>query len=408
MEDMKKIRAAFPMLTNNPAMVYLDSASTALTPDTVIAAVTDYYTNHNTNTSRGVDKYGYETTKRYEAVRSQVRAFINATEREEIIFTRGATASLNMIAFGFAASLLKPNDEIILNIAEHHANLLPWREVCRRTGAVIKYVDLRADGSIDLTHLTSLLSEKTRIVAFADVSNVLGSYNNTQEIVRLVRAHSSAYVVVDGAQGVTQHAVDVQATDCDFYVFSGHKLCGPTGVGVLYGKKVLLEAMLPFEFGGDMIASVNKTKMEYKELPHKLEAGTMMIAEVFGLGAALEFYTAFDRSVVATHIKKLRTLAIAELKVHVPDIVLYNETLVDARTITFNVGGIHAHDVATVFSENDVVVRAGHHCAQLLLEKLQTTSTVRMSIGMHNTEADIARFIAVAKKAGNFLDALFG
>jgi len=408
MNEINEIRNCFPMLRNNDKMVYLDSASTALTPQSVIDAVTKYYTHHNTNTSRGVDKYGYETTKQYEAVRYDVRRFLNARHTAEIIFTRGATESLNMIAFGFAANVLKKGDEIILNIAEHHANLLPWREVARRTGAVIKYVDLNDDGSIDLTHLQTLLSEKTRFVSFADVTNVLGSSNDVQELTKLIRTHSSAYVVVDGAQGITQSKVDVQASGCDFYVFSGHKLYGPTGVGVLYGKKALLEQMEPFELGGDMVASISKDAIEYKDLPRKLEAGTMMIAEVFGLGAALSFYEKFDEAATRADIKALRAHAISELKKNVPDVTIYNETLVNSRTITFNIGTIHAHDVASVFSENDIVVRAGHHCAQLLLEHLQTNSTVRMSIGIYNTKEDIDRFIDVAKKAGDFLDALFG
>jgi len=396
------------MIKNNPGVVYLDTTSTALTPQSVIDAIAHYYTHHNTNTSRGVDKHAYETTSKYEAVREQVREFMNAEQMAEIIFTRGTTASLNMIAFGFALQQLQADDEIILNIAEHHANLLPWREVSKRTGAVIKYVDLLDDGSIDLGHLKTLLSPKTRIVSFADVSNVLGAANDVAKITQLVRAHSSAYVVVDGAQGITQRVVDVQASDCDFYVFSGHKLYGPTGVGVLYGKQTLLEQMVPFEFGGDMISSVNKEAIEYKELPRRLEAGTMMIAEVFGLGAALDFYRGLDAVAVATHIKALRASAIAQLKAEIPNIILYNEGLVDARTITFNITDIHAHDVASVFSENDIVLRAGHHCAQLLLERLQTTSTVRMSIGVYNTQAEIDKFIEVAKKAGDFLDALFG
>lgn len=404
---MEEIRKAFPMLMNHPKMAYFDTASTALTPQVVIDAITSYYQFSNTNTSRGVDKYGYETTIKYESVRQQVQSFINAQHAAEVIFTRGTTESLNMIAFGFAQNILKENDEIILNIAEHHANLLPWMEIAKKTKAIIKYVDLRADGAIDLEHLTTLLSDNTRIVAFAHVTNVLGSYNDPKAIAQLVRAHSSAYIVVDGAQGIAQRIVDVQEYDCDFYVFSGHKLFGPTGIGILYGKKALLEQMTPFEFGGDMVAHVSQTEIEYKNLPQKLEAGTMMIAEVFGLGAAIDFYQSLPKEKTNAHIKALRAQAIDALS-NIPHIVIYNKDNVDAITITFNIEGVHAHDTASVFSQNNVVVRAGHHCAQLLLEKLETTSSVRMSLAVYNTAEEIDTFIKVAKKAGNFLDVLFG
>jgi len=405
---MQELRKEFPMLQNHPEMAYFDTASTALTPQVVIDAMNNYYQYHNTNISRGVDKYGYETTAIYESVREKVKNFIGATRNEEIIFTRGTTESLNMIAFGFAKKQLHIGDEIILNIAEHHANLLPWIEVAQMTGAVVKYVDLLDDGSIDLTHLETLLSSKTRIVAFAHVTNVLGSYNNPQTLIRLVRQQAQqAYIIVDGAQGVTQYDVDVQQFDCDFYAFSGHKLFGPTGVGILYGKKELLQQMYPLEFGGDMVAHVNKESALYKELPQKLEAGTMMIAEVFGLGAALDFYQSIDHKQKRAYIKSLRAYAISKLEM-IPNILIYNKDNVDAITIVFNIQCVHAHDAASVFSKENIVLRAGHHCAQLLLERLETTSSLRMSLSFYNTKEEIDAFIEAAKKAGDFLDALFG
>ena len=397
----------FPMLVTHPSIAYLDSAATALTPQTVIDAITTYYTKHNTNVSRGVDKLVYETTELYENVRTKVQAFMNADKNSEIIFTRGATTALNMVAFGFAQQILKKDDEIILNISEHHANIIPWQEVAKKTGAKLVYVDLLENGAIDSEHLATLLTEKTKIVSFAHVTNVLGSFNNPAVLIPIIRKYSSAYVVIDGAQGIVQYEVDVQAMDCDFYAFSGHKLFGPTGVGVLYAKAELLAQMEPFEFGGDMNHSVAKYNSEYKEAPHKFEAGTMMISEVLGLGAAIDFMIEIGYEAKSEYIKELRSYAIQELRKQ-ENIILYNEKNEDSTTISFNLMDVHAHDAATVFSNESVVIRAGHHCAQLLLEKLQATSSLRASISIYNTKDDIDRLIEVSKKAGNFLDVLFG
>lgn len=404
---MRDYKQDFPMLINTPEIAYFDTAATSLTPQVVIDAITNYYTFHNTNINRGVDKHGYKTTVIYESVRTKVGNFLHARYEDEIIFTRGATDSLNAIA-RMLQHQVTAADEIVLNIAEHHANLIPWIEIAKETGATLRYVDLNEDGSINVAAFADVLNERTKIVAFADVTNVLGSFNNPQVLVPIVREQApNAYVIVDGAQGVTQYQVDVQANDCDFYVFSGHKLFGPTGVGVLYGKREHLATLQPFEFGGDMVDHVFKESATYKDAPHKFEAGTMMLAEVFGLGAAIDYMLELGYETKHQHIKALRAYAIQELK-QIPDVIIYNETNVDAATIAFNIRGVHAHDAASVFSQQDVVVRAGHHCAQLLLEKLDTTSSVRLSFSIHNTRADVDKFIAAAKKAGDFLDVLFG
>ncbi|MGL5041632.1 MAG: aminotransferase class V-fold PLP-dependent enzyme [Culicoidibacterales bacterium] len=397
----------FPMIVNHPEITYLDSAATALTPNCVIDAIVHYYTHKNTNISRGVDKLLYETTLSYEAVRSKTASFINAGLKEEIIFTRGTTTSLNLIAFGLADKLITEGDELILNIGEHHANLLPWQIVAQRKNAIIKYVNLDQNGSINYTHLQELLSDKTKVVSFAHVTNVLGSYNDPQAITKIIRQYAkNAFIIVDGAQAIVQQKVDVMAYDCDFYVFSGHKLFGPTGVGVLYGKMHMLEKMSPFEYGGDMNDSVTKQSSEFKQVPHKFEAGTMMIAEVLGLGAAIDFIEEINYNDKKVHIRKLRDFTITELKKQ-SNIILYNEENKDSTTISFNLKDVHAHDAATVFSNESVVIRAGHHCAQLLLEKLETTSSLRASISIYTTEADMKKFIEVCKKASDFLDVLF-
>jgi len=404
--DILTIREQFPMFVNHPQMTYLDTAATALTPNCVIEAIKNYYTKHNTNINRGVDMLAYETTTIYENVREKVQKFINAAKSEEIIFTHGTTESINMIAAGFGKEVLTAGDEVILNIAEHHANLLPWLAIAEQTGAIVRYAELNNDGCINLAKLETLLTPQTKIVSFAHVTNVLGSYNNPQIITELVKRNSNAYVVIDGAQGIVQEKVDVQEIGCDFYVFSGHKLYGPTGIGILYGKTKVLNQMQPLMFGGDMVHSVTKKQAEYKDIPHKFEAGTMMLAESFGLGAAIDFVQSFTYEEKIAHIKKLRAYAIAELA-KIPNVIIYNKDNENSSLITFNIEGVHAHDAASRFSSDQVVLRAGHHCAQLLLEKLQATASLRMSIGIYNDKADIEKFIDSAKKAGDFLDELF-
>ena len=400
----------FPMIGNDAEMSYLDSASTALTPQVVIDAMADYYTQHNTNTSRGVDKLLYATTELFEAVRLQTQQFLQAKSADEIIFTRGTTDGLNIIAFGLQDFLL-PGDEIVINIAEHHANIIPWQEIEKRTGAVVVYCELAADGSIDVSKLPNVLSEKTKVVSFAHVTNVLGSYNDPKQVTKLVRTHApNALVVIDGAQGIVQEAMDVQTVDCDFYVFSGHKLFGPTGVGVLYGKLALLNKMQPLTFGGDMNFNVAKSGSEYKDAPHKFESGTMMISEVLGLGAAIAYITAIGYEAKHAHISELRAYAFEQLAA-CPNIIIYNKDADNSTTIAFNIQDVPAHDAASMFSNNQVVLRAGHHCAQLLLEHIDAPSSLRASFSIYNTKADVDAFVNVVKllqNEGAFLDVLFG
>lgn len=406
-QELHAIRQDFPMLMNHKELTYLDSASTAFTPQSVIDSIVSYYTMHNTNTSRGVDKTMHETTVLFEGVRTQVKDCISAATAAEIVFTRGATAALNLAAFSFGRHVLNEGDEIILNIAEHHANILPWQRIAQEKKAQILYVDLDETGAIDHNHLVKLLSPRTKIVSFAHVTNVLGSYNDPRTLTRLIKEHSNAYVVVDGCQGMVQEQVDVQACGCDFYAFSAHKLFGPTGVGVLYGKSEHLAMMEPFEYGGDMNDVVHLAYSEYKEAPHRFEAGTMMIAEVFGLGAALDYMAKIGWEAKSAYVADLRAYAIEQMKA-VDGIIFYNENNVKSPTICFNIAGVHAHDAASVFSKHNVILRAGHHCAQLLLERLAATSSLRISFSIYTTKADVDRFIVALKKAGDFLDALFG
>lgn len=400
MFDINEIRKHFPFYEANPNVSYLDSAASALKCQESIQAMDNYLTKNGTNVHRGVYKLSYEATEKYEAARGKIAKFINA-DFEEIVFTRGATSALNLVAQSYGMTFLDADSEIITSELEHHSSQMPWLNVSMRTGATLKYVKLNAEGRITVEAFKEVLSTKTKVVALTHVSNVLGYLTPIKEIIEL--AHSvGAIVIVDGAQSVPHMPIDVKELDCDFLAFSGHKMTGPNGVGVLYGKKHLLDKMPPVEFGGDMAEDVYLDKMSYKDTPYKFEAGTPMIAEVIGLGAACDYLSSVGMINVESHELYLKNLALQELK-KIPNVVIYNESA-ETGIIAFNIYKTHPHDAVSVFDKNNVCIRAGHHCAELITRWLKTPGTLRASFYIYNDEQDVHEFVKSVKEAAEFFE----
>jgi len=400
--DVLEVRKQFPILeqnVNGHPLVYLDSSATSQKPIQVIEALDDYYRKHNSNVHRGVHTLGTRATDLYEGAREKVKNFINAQSTKEIIFTRGTTTAINIIAQSYGKANVKEGDEIVLTEMEHHSNIIPWQQVAKATGARLKYIPLQEDGTVTLEDVRQTITENTKIVAIAHVSNVLGTVNPIKEIAEIARAND-AVTVVDGAQGAPHMKVDVQDLDCDFYAFSGHKMCAPTGIGVLYGKKEHLNDMEPVEFGGEMIDFVELYDSTWKELPWKFEGGTPIIAGAVGLGAAIDFLTDIGMDNILKHEESLvqygleQLDAIDELKIFGPK--------ERAGLITFNLGNIHAHDVSTVLDTEGIAIRAGHHCAQPLMKWLDVVATARASIYLYNTKEDIDRLVGALTKTKEY------
>lgn len=405
--DIQTIRADFPLLdqeVNGHRLVYLDSAATAQKPIQVIEAVNEYYRLNNANVHRGVHTIGTRATEQYEGSRDRVKQFINAKHREEIIFTRGTTSAINIVAMSYGDQNLTPDDEIVITQMEHHSNIIPWQQLSKRTGAKLTYIPLEADGTITLAKVEETITEKTKIVAITHVSNVLGTINPIKEIAAIAHKNG-AVLLVDGAQSVPHISVDVQELDCDFYAFSGHKMCGPTGIGVLYGKKSLLEKMEPVEFGGEMIDFVDLYDSTWKELPWKFEGGTPIIAGAIGLKAAIDYLEAIGLDNIALHEKELVNYALEQIST-IEGIEVYGPTQ-RAGLITFNLTDVHPHDTATVLDTEGIAVRAGHHCAQPLMKWLNVTATARASFYLYNTHEDVDRFIEGLKKTKEFFTDVF-
>ncbi len=389
------IREQFPILKqeiNGHPLVYLDSAATSQKPLAVIEALRHYYEYDNANVHRGVHTLGSRATDAYEGAREKVAKFIHAKSTKEIIFTRGTTTALNMVASSYARSILSEGDEIVLTPMEHHSNLIPWQQVAKATGAVLKYVKLQEDGSVILSEVENVVSDRTKIVSMAYVSNVMGVVNPVKEIAALAHRHG-AVMVVDGAQSTPHMKVDVQDLDCDFYAFSGHKMCGPTGIGVLYGKKELLESMEPVEFGGEMIDDVGLYDSTWKELPWKFEGGTPIIAGAVGLGAAIDFLESIGMDAIEAHEHELAAYAVNRLS-EINGLKLYGPRERKVGLVTFNLDDVHPHDVATVLDASGIAIRAGHHCCQPLMRWLEASSTARASFYLYNTQEDVDRLIS--------------
>ncbi|MFD2761498.1 cysteine desulfurase [Lentibacillus juripiscarius] len=405
--DVKAIRREFPILgeeINGHPLVYLDSSATSQKPKKVIDAVDTYYKTANSNVHRGVHTLGSRATDQYEGAREKVRAFLNANSTAEIIFTRGTTTSINTIAYSYARANLQEGDEVVINPMEHHSNLIPWQQAAKACGATLKYIPLQDDGTISLEDVRTTVTSNTKIVAVTHVSNVLGTVNPVKEMAKIAHDHG-AVVVVDGAQGAPHMKVDVNDLDCDFYAFSGHKMCAPTGIGVLYGKKEHLETMEPVEFGGEMIDFVDLYDSTWKELPWKFEGGTPIIAGAVGLGAAIDFLNDVGMNNILEHEQKLADYAMEKLRT-IDDITIYGPEK-RAALVTFNLDDVHPHDLATVLDADGIAVRAGHHCAQPLMKWLNVTATARASFYLYNTEEDVDRLADGLLKTKEFFGDVF-
>lgn len=399
-QELKKDFPILDQLVHDEGYTYLDNAATSQKPKQVLDRIRRYYDYDNANVHRGVHTLAERATRDYEASRQKVANFINANSSKEIVFTRGTTTSLNWVA-QFAKQILKPGDEVLISIMEHHANLIPWQEVCRQTGASLVYAYLK-EGTLDLDDFKAKVTSKTRFVCMAHVSNVLGCVNPIQEITAI--AHGvGAYMVVDGAQSVPHMAVDVQALNCDFLAFSGHKMLAPTGIGVLYGKEEVLNLMDPVEFGGEMIDFVYEQEASWKSLPWKLEAGTPNIAGAIGLAAAIDYLESLGMSAIQNHERELVSYILPKLQA-IDGLKLYGpgNPMDQTGVLSFNLDGLHPHDVATALDYEGIAVRAGHHCAQPLLRHLEISAAVRASFYIYNTKEDCDRLVEAILKTKEF------
>ena len=396
--EIAKIRSDFQILdqiVNDEPLVYLDSAATTQKPRQVLDAIRAYYEHDNANVHRGVHTLAERATADYESSRDKVRAFINASSRKEVLFTRGTTTALNWVA-KFAEQILQPEDEIVISIMEHHSNIIPWQQAAGKTGAVLKFVYLK-DGELDMADLRAKVTNQTKFVSITHVSNVLGVINPVKEIAQIAHDHG-AIMVVDGAQSTPHMTVDVQDLDCDFFALSGHKMAGPTGIGVLYGKEALLNQMHPIEFGGEMIDFVYEQSATWKELPWKFEAGTPNIAGSIGLGAAVDYLTEIGLDNIHQHEQDLLNYVMPQLR-EIEGLTIYGPEDNQRRggVIAFNLDGLHPHDVATALDMEGVAVRAGHHCAQPLIDHLGLPATARASFYIYNTFADCDKLVEAIK-----------
>jgi len=398
--DAERVRRDFPILertVNGRPLVYLDSGASSQRPTAVLRAVEEYETHSHANIHRGVHALSQAATEAFEGARERVRRFINARSTKEIIFVRGTTEAINLIAQSYARPRFKAGDEIIVTELEHHANIVPWQLVCEQTGATLKVAPINTRGEFLYEEYVKLLSSRTKLVAVAHVSNALGTILPVKRIVEAAHAHG-AIVVVDGAQAVPHAHVDVRALGCDFYAFSGHKLYGPTGIGVLYGREELLESMPPWQGGGDMILTVSFEKTTYNALPAKFEAGTPNISGAVGLAAAMDYVESLGLDAIAAHEHHLVELATAQLQ-RIPGIQIIGTAPNKASIVSFTMEGVHPHDLGTILDHEGVAVRTGHHCAMPLMTFLGIPATVRASFAVYNTEQDVAALVAALGKA---------
>ncbi|MCM4160577.1 cysteine desulfurase [Antarcticibacterium flavum] len=401
--EIEEIRKDFPILkreVNGHPLVYMDNAATSQTPQQVIDAIVDYYSNYNSNIHRGVHTLSQEATDKYEAARKKVQDHFNAAHSYEIIFTSGTTHGINLVASGFA-SLLKEGDEILVSALEHHSNIVPWQMLTAKTGSILKVIPMNQDGELVMEDFYRLLSNKTRIVFINHVSNALGTVNPIEEIIKAAHEKGAA-VLVDGAQAAPHIKADVQALDVDFYVASAHKMCGPTGVGVLYGKEEWLKKLPPYQGGGEMIATVTFEKTTYADLPHKFEAGTPNICGGIAFGAALDYMNSIGFDNIAAYEKQLLDYGTEKL-LEIPGVRIYGISRKKTAVISFNIEGIHPYDIGTIIDKLGIAVRTGHHCAQPIMDYYGIPGTVRASFSFYNTTEEIDKFIEAVKRAKTML-----
>ena len=403
MIDIKKIRSDFPILSrkiNGKDLVYFDNAATSQTPKQVIDVIVDYYTRLNSNIHRGVHKLSQEATDAYEKARVKIQKHFNVAKSYQIIFTAGTTESINLVASGYS-KFLKPDDELIISALEHHSNIVPWQMLCEKTGAILKVIPMSLDGTLDMKAFYNLLSSRTKLVFVNHVSNALGTVNPIEDII--IKAHEyGAKVLVDGAQACPHIKPDLQALDVDFYVTSAHKLCGPTGVGMLYGKLDLLKSLPPYQGGGEMISTVTFEKTTYADLPHKFEAGTPNIAGGIAFGAALDYMNSIGFDNIAEYENELLNYATNALK-KIDGIKIYGEVKNKTAVISFNIRGIHPYDIGSILDQLGIAVRTGHHCAQPIMDFFAIPGTVRASFSFYNTFVEIDRFVKAVNKAATML-----
>lgn len=397
--DVQKIRQDFPILhrqVNGQELVYFDNAATAQTPQPVIDAIVDYYSTTNANIHRGVHALSQEATEAYEAARQKIQKHFNAAHPYEIILTSGTTEAINCIASGYA-SILQPGDEVIVSAMEHHSNIVPWQMLCEKTGAQLKVLPMLQNGTLDMEAYAQLLNARTQMVFVNHVSNALGTVNPVASIIS--QAHAvGAKVLIDGAQATPHYKVDVQALEADFYVTSAHKICGPTGVGMLYGKAEHLRELPPYQGGGEMIAEVTFEKTTYADLPHKFEAGTPNIAGGIAFGAALDYVNSIGLEAIATYEASLLAYATAALE-QLPGITIYAKDVEKVAVLSFNVQGLHPYDVGSILDKMGIAVRTGHHCAQPIMDYYEIPGTIRASFAFYNTKEEIDRMVEALKKA---------
>ncbi|MEY2693445.1 MAG: hypothetical protein RIT03_1836 [Bacteroidota bacterium] len=403
MLDITKVRADFPILQqeiNGFPLVYFDNGATSQKPQVVIDAISDYYQETNANIHRGVHTLSQRATDAYEAAREIMRQHLNAAYTHEVLFTAGTTHGINLVANGFA-SILKVGDEVLISAMEHHSNIVPWQLLCEKTGAKLRVIPMNENGELIQAEYLQLLNSNTKLVAVTHISNALGTINPIQEMVAQAHQVGAAFLV-DGAQAVPHLQPDVQALDCDFYAFSGHKICGPTGTGILYGKEVWLNKLPPYQGGGEMIKTVTFEKTTYAELPHKFEAGTPHIAGGIALGVAVQYLQRLGFDAIAAHEKKLLDYATDQL-LQIEGLKIYGTAAHKTSVISFNVGDIHPYDLGTIIDKKGIAVRTGHHCTQPIMDFFGIPGTIRASFAFYNTTAEIDYFVSALKKAVTML-----
>ncbi|MBU0528310.1 cysteine desulfurase [bacterium] len=402
--DINKIRSDFPIFADK-SLVYLDSAATTQKPKQVIDAVSDFYSNYYANVHRGIYDLSIKATEAYHSARKKVANFINASDWRSIVFTSGTTESINLVAYSWARKNLHKGDEILITEMEHHSNIVPWQLVAEETGVTLKYIPINTDGTLDLSNIGELITNKTKLVSVIHQSNVFGTINPIKEII--VKAKSvNALTFIDAAQSIPHSPINVQDWDCDFLAFSGHKMLGPTGIGVLYGKTELLDSMTPFMGGGDMINSVTMAKSTWNDIPYKFEAGTPKIAQAIGLGAAIDYINEIGLANIHEYGKHLLIIALEKLRT-VDGLTIYGHKVGEScSVISFNLEGVHPHDLAQFLDQDGIAVRAGHHCAQPIMDKLGVSSTIRASFYLYNTEKEINKLRDSLKKTVSFFSKL--
>lgn len=403
--DVESIRKDFPILhqeVEGRPLVYFDNAASSQKPQVVIDAISDYYQSMHSNVHRGVHHLSQKATEAFEEARKKVQRHLNAAQPHEIIWTKGTTDGINLVATSLGQGMISAGDEIIISTLEHHSNIVPWQMLCERTGAKLRVIPIDDDGLIDMEAYRDLLNSKTKLVAVNQISNALGIINPIREIIS--QAHETgAWVLIDGAQSVPHTQVDVQEMDADFFVFSGHKVMGPTGIGVLYGKESLLEQMPPYQGGGEMIAEVRFEKTTYAELPHKFEAGTPHIAGAIGLGKAIDYLQGVGLQGIAAYEADILHYATTQLKEYIPGITIYGDVSRKASAISFLLEGIHPYDAGVILDKLGLAIRTGHHCNQPLMHRFGISGTMRASLAFYNTRAEVDQMIAALQKASSML-----